>query len=100
MDLECRLLGDFTVLNVPYHQADNGNGLGIDQEGNIYISYVGTSQIRVYNPKGTLLATFGQAGPKTGEFSAPQGLWVDSRNRMYVADTANVRVQLFQLSLH
>jgi DNA-binding beta-propeller fold protein YncE len=100
MDLECNLLGDFTVLNVPYHEVDRGNGLGIDQDGNIYVSYVGTSEIRVYNPKGALLATFGQAGPRAGEFSAPQGLWIDSRNRMYVADTANVRVQLFQLSLH
>jgi hypothetical protein len=33
-----------------------------------------------------------------GEFSAPGGLWVDANNRLYVADTANVRVQLFQLT--
>lgn len=44
------------------------------------------------------MATFGQDGSRLGEFSAPSGLWVDANNRLYVADTANVRVQLFQLT--
>ncbi len=100
MDLACNLRRSFMVLNVPYHEVDSGNGLAIGQHGNIYISYVGTSEIRMYHPNGALLATFGQAGPKTGEFSAPQGLWIDGRNRIYVADTANLRIQLFQLDIH
>ena len=67
-------------------------------KGNIYISYVGTSEVRMYNSAGGLIASFGQGGSRLGEFSAPSGLWVDANDRLYVADTANVRVQLFQLT--
>jgi sugar lactone lactonase YvrE len=100
MDMECNLLASFSVRNVPYQDIDRQDGLGVDREGNIYVSHVGTSDVGVYNSNGVLLATFGQAGYRMGEFSAPRGLWVDSNNRLYVADTANLRVQLFQLNAH
>ena len=98
MDLECHLLGGFSVLNASRQKADRAEGLGVDQDGNIYVSYVGTSEIRMYASDGGLLASFGQAGPRMGEFSAPRGLWIDAKNRLYVADTENARVQLFQLT--
>ena len=44
-----------------------------------------------------LLASFGQNGKRAGEFAGPEGLWIDSTNRLYVADSGNGRVQLFQL---
>jgi len=43
------------------------------------------------------LASFGQPGQELGEFSEPDGLWIDSANRLYVADSGNGRVQIFQL---
>lgn len=98
MDLECNLLGGFSLLNAAYQETDRENGLGLDEEGNIYVSYVGTSEVRMYNADGDLQASFGQHGSRTGEFSAPRGLWVDASDRLYVADTQNVRVQLFQLT--
>ncbi len=98
MDLECNLVGGFSVLSVSHGKVDRANGLGIDQDGNIYVSYAGASEVRVYRRDGGLLAVFGQAGSRMGEFSAPRGLWIDAGNRLYVADTENVRVQLFQLS--
>jgi DNA-binding beta-propeller fold protein YncE len=33
-----------------------------------------------------------------GEFNSPAGLWIDGANRLYVADTNNGRVQVFQIS--
>jgi DNA-binding beta-propeller fold protein YncE len=44
------------------------------------------------------MGTFGQSGSRIGEFLAPRGLWVDASNRIYVADTANARVQVFEVS--
>jgi DNA-binding beta-propeller fold protein YncE len=76
---------------------DLDNGLSADAEGNVYVSYHRSSMVRVYNPGGHLLASFGQAGVRVGEFAAPEGLWVDSANCLYVADSGNGRVQLFQL---
>lgn len=98
MDLDCNLLGGFPVLNAPHREPDWKDGLGLDRDGNIYVSDVSTSEVRMYNSKGGLLASFGQAGSRMGEFSAPRGLWVDASNGLYVADTQNVRVQLFRLT--
>ena len=77
---------------------DRNNGLAVDREGNIYISYVATSIISMYKPDGMPIGTFGQSGNRIGEFSSPRGLWVDGSNRIYVADTGNARVQVFQIS--
>jgi len=98
MDLQCNLLASFSVQKASYLEAGRENGLAVDEHGKIYVSYVGTSEVRMYNSVGGLLASFGQGGSRIGEFSAPSGLWVDANNRLYVADTANVRVQLFQLT--
>lgn len=35
---------------------------------------------------------------EVGEFNSPAGLCVDGRNRLYIADKNNSRVQVFQLS--
>jgi DNA-binding beta-propeller fold protein YncE len=76
---------------------DRENGLSADADGNVYIASHRSSLVRVYNPGGRLLASFGQSGTRVGEFAAPEGLWVDSTNRLYIADSGNGRVQLFQL---
>ncbi len=97
MDLECNLLSGFSVLNTSRQKVERAEGLALDRAGNIYVSYVGTSEVRMYAGDGGLLTSFGQTGPRMGEFSAPRGLWVDAKNRLYVADTENARVQVFQL---
>ena len=77
---------------------EKGNGLAVDGDGNIYISYIAASAIGIYKSDGTPMGTFGQLGSRIGEFLDPRGLWVDAGNRIYVADTANARVQVFQVS--
>ena len=78
---------------------DGDGGLAVDNDGNIYISYVASSIISMYQPNGTPLGTFGQPGSRVGEFRAPRGLYVDSNNRIYVSDTENARVQVFQVNV-
>jgi ABC-type Fe3+ transport system permease subunit/DNA-binding beta-propeller fold protein YncE len=41
------------------------------------------------------LATFGKAGTGPGEFNRPEGLCVDAQDRLYVADSCNHRIQVF-----
>lgn len=41
------------------------------------------------------LDQFGSPGNNSGQFSSPQGLAVDSLGRVFVADTANHRIQIF-----
>ncbi len=77
---------------------DRGYGLAVDGGGNIYVSYVARSIISIYQPDGLPMRSFGRPGSRVGEFHAPRGLWVDASNRLYVADAANARVQVFQLN--
>ncbi len=71
-------------------------GLSIDAEGRIYLSDLFPNQIAVYNQEGKLERLFGHAGSLVQEFKDPSGLWIDPEDRIYVADTENSRVQVFQ----
>ncbi|HYN15252.1 MAG TPA: 6-bladed beta-propeller [Terriglobales bacterium] len=96
MDLQCRLLRRLSLPNVLRSQE---TGLGVDSFGNIYVSFASASMVRVYNHDAALLSSFGYEGIRIGEFNSPTGLWLDSTNHIYVADTGNVRVQVFQLGV-
>jgi DNA-binding beta-propeller fold protein YncE len=73
------------------------DGLAVDEGKNIYVSDAQLNTIRIYDQGGRLLAKFGQAGIKEGEFDGPSGLWIESGNRLYVADQRNHRVQMFEI---
>ena len=94
LDLNCNLIGGFVVQHAAQ---DHASAVGIDTEGRIYVLYSGTAEIRVYNREGKVLTTFGGSGIRAGEFNEPGGLWIDQANRLYISDTSNSRVQLFQL---
>jgi sugar lactone lactonase YvrE len=70
----------------------------VDRTGNIYVSSTRDSQIGIYRRDGRLLGSFGRPGMEIGEFNSPAGLWIDGTNRLYVGDTNNGRIQVFQLS--
>jgi len=73
------------------------NGVSADEQGHVYISSCRTSVVSVYSPDGKLLGLFGQFGTSAGQFAAPGGLWIDALKHLYVADSGNGRVQIFQL---
>ncbi len=66
--------------------------------GHIYIGNASDSIVRMFDTFGHLLTSFGQAGIQAGELLSPAGLWIDSANKVYVADERNRRVQVFQLA--
>jgi DNA-binding beta-propeller fold protein YncE len=53
-------------------------------------------RVQVFNPSGVFQFAFGSQGMGNGEFSMPQGIAVGSGGNIYVADTANNRVQVFR----
>ena len=73
-------------------------GLTLDEQKNIYVSDLQINAINVFNYDGQFLYRFGKSGTKPSEFDEPSGLWVEPGNRLYVADTKNRRVQLFQIA--
>lgn len=92
-----KLIGQFETGVTGHESPTSEMGLGVDSEGNIYISNVGNSIVRVYDHSGHRIGAFGAPGMDLGEFLSPKGVWIDSTHRLFVADTNNRRIQVFRL---
>lgn len=67
-----------------------------DKEGCMYVSEHGRQdRIQKFDRDGGLMAAWGRAGERHGEFRRPEALAVDAAGAVYVADAANHRVQKF-----
>jgi len=64
----------------------------VDSEGRIYLDGP-LDTVRVFRRDGRLLLRFGETGTGYGQFNRPSGIWIDSSDRIHVADTGNNRVQ-------
>ena len=52
--------------------------------------------IQIFDRAGHFLLAFGGLGAQPGEFWLPAGVAIDRDDRIYVADSYNRRVQIFQ----
>lgn len=55
----------------------------------------GNNRIVKFSKDGTFLKSFGRTGTGEGELRDPHGLAMDSQGRLFVADRANNRIQIF-----
>ncbi|MDH5536843.1 MAG: 6-bladed beta-propeller, partial [Betaproteobacteria bacterium] len=60
-------------------------GVAVDSDGNIYVVESYYDHLLVFNRHGEFLMGIGGAGQATGRFFLPSGVWVDSRDRVFVA---------------
>jgi len=64
--------------------------------GNIYVSDgYGQERVHKFSPDGTLLHSWGSKGKAPGQFNLPHSIWVDRKERVYVPDRPNGRIQIF-----
>jgi DNA-binding beta-propeller fold protein YncE len=63
--------------------------------GNLFVTEAIFGSVQIFSPKGDYLLDFGSPGPGPGQFQLPGGLafW---DNRIYVADSGNRRIQVFE----
>lgn len=92
---EGRFRGEFSLTEMDGKRAAVAPALCIDNNRRVYVGAFGN--VRVYSDAGKLLAAFGRSGTRMGEFAGVSGLAVDSSGRMFIADSENARVQVFQL---
>jgi DNA-binding beta-propeller fold protein YncE len=76
-------------------------GVAIDGQGRVYVVDTSGQGVFVYGQYAEgatgleFLGSFGSQGVANGAFSYPNGISVDERGRLYVADSGNNRVQLW-----
>jgi DNA-binding beta-propeller fold protein YncE len=73
-------------------------GLAVDSAGTTYVTDPDLNHVQAFGPNGQLLYFFGETGTAAGQFNGVSGAWVNSGDCLYLVDTANRRVQLFQIS--
>lgn len=61
----------------------------------IYISDLWGHQVLVVDCDGNLIRKIGSPGSKNGQFKFPQSVVIDAKQRIWVADTGNNRIQVF-----
>ena len=67
-----------------------------DSAGNYYVSEYGElDRITKFTHDGQFVLQWGEHGEAAGQFSRPQGLEIDDQDRVWVADSANHRIQVF-----
>lgn len=75
----------------------NPRGIGIDSRGIIYVVSNITHYIYGYDKTGKQLFIFGGNGSANDQFSLPNGLNIDENDTIYITDTNNQRVAIYEL---
>lgn len=70
-------------------------GVAVDGEGHVYVADAVFNRIQIFDRQGHFLLAFGGEGVKAGQFLLPSGVFI-AGDRIYVADSYNQRVQVFQ----
>ncbi len=94
LDLDGRYKREIRIDSVG---ADAPRGMAIDSQGRIYI-LLNVGMLQVLSKRGQALFQFGHYGTGAGEFEDAAGIYIDSADRLYVSDTGNQRVQVFQIA--
>src|SRR6185295_2029822 len=87
--------GELLVADTHYHRV-----LRYSSEGTLLSQFgaegSGSDRIQVFTPEGKLLRSWGSYGKAPGQFDRPQSIAI-SGDRVYVADAANHRIQVFTI---
>ncbi len=72
-------------------------GVAIDKNDNVYVSEIGNNRVQVFDKRGRFLTMFGTKGSGNVQFGNLHGIYCDKETGwLYVADTANNRIQVFK----
>lgn len=76
-------------------------GVAVDSRGDVYVADWWNHRVQKFDSQGRVITAWGTYGlsegvtDKPGSFYGPRAIAVDQRDRVYVVDTGNHRVQVF-----
>lgn len=73
------------------------HGITVSADGDIYIADTGHHQVVVFNQQNQMVFRWGSEGSKIGAFNHPVDIGIH-KNRIYVLDSGNARIQIFELT--
>jgi len=94
-DAEGSFLGMFGKLGDGAGDFDKPKGVALDSAGHIYVVEGMNDVVQIFDTSGRLLLAFGESGSLAGQFWLPTGITIVN-DIVYVADSANRRVQVFE----
>jgi DNA-binding beta-propeller fold protein YncE len=67
-----------------------------DSNGNIYVADgLGDARVAKFDKDGRFVKSWGSRGQEPGQFNMVHGIAIDAQDNVYVADTGNQRIQVF-----
>lgn len=91
-----RTLGTPGVAGNDESHFDQPTDVAVAPSGAIFVADgYGNDRIVKFDAEGRFVKAWGQKGEKPGEFDLPHAIAIDSKERLYVADRSNGRVQIF-----
>lgn len=69
--------------------------VAVNSDGHIYIFTGQDSKFHIYDQNGNWMKSFGNSGSGPGEFGQVSTIYIDSRDRLIVADRGNGRISIF-----
>jgi DNA-binding beta-propeller fold protein YncE len=105
MNFRVQVLSDKNKVSAMFGRHGNGSGdfamskgIAVDRHGTIYVVDTLFDRVQLFNIQGDYLMSFGGRGTAAGQFWLPSGVFIDDyHQQMYVCDTYNKRVQVFDL---
>jgi DNA-binding beta-propeller fold protein YncE len=94
-DPEGRFVRSFGKLGDGWGDFDKPKGVAVDSVGHVYVVEGLNDIVQIFDDTGRLLLVFGGSGTGVGRFWLPSGIVIVD-DVVYVADTANHRVQMFE----
>lgn len=90
-----RYLGGFGQLGDGSGDFNRPKGVALDSDGHVYIVEGLADVVQIFDASGRFLLAVGESGAGEGQFWLPTGIAI-ADDVIYVADTANRRVQVFK----
>ncbi|MEO6183120.1 MAG: hypothetical protein ABIP71_08515, partial [Verrucomicrobiota bacterium] len=92
-----KLLSQWGIHGTNEGQLAFPRGIAVNSHGEMFVSEYGlTERVQRFSNRGEkLLNSIGKPGDGEGEFNRAEGLGIDSKDQIYIADSCNHRVQVF-----